>query len=212
MHRLEKDYIAQYGSYPTDENERLGYVLTNRRIPNLHETLQAEINRIKSIPWKVREFTFFIIPKATPRPRATTINGHSMFYVKGAKDHKQFFKYYTKNEDIEIIKTPIKFTSEVYVPTPSGMNATEEALAELGYIRPTSKPDWDNLAKTYCDMIQGLLIDDDALIIKGSLEKFYSIKPRVHIKLEYMEDFDCTFNRKKSIRKDEHRDGESDLC
>lgn len=212
MHRFEKEYMAQYGSYPTDDNERLGYVLVDRKIPNMIETLKEEINRIRSIKWKVREFTFYILPKATPRPRATSINGHYSFYVKGAKDHKQFFKSYTKNEDIEIIKTPTKFHSEVYVPTPSGMNAVERVLAELGYIRPTSKPDWDNFAKTYCDMIQGLLIDDDSLIIEGSLKKYYSIKPRIHIKLEYMEDFDCGFNRKKSIRKDEQKDGESDLC
>ena len=67
----------------------------------------------------------------------------------------------------------------------------------MGLIYPINKPDWDNLGKTYSDMIQDYLIADDALIIKGTSEKFYSIKPRIEIEIEYMEDFDSTFNRNK---------------
>ena len=46
-------------------------------------------------------------------------------------------------------------------------------------------------------MIQDYLIADDALIVKGTSEKFYSIKPRIEIEIEYMEDFDSIFNRNK---------------
>ena len=81
------------------------------------------------------------------------------------------------------------------------MNAVEQVLAELGYIRPTSKPDFDNLAKTYSDMIQGILLDDDAYIIKGVSEKYYSVKPRIEIKLRYMKEFDSVYNKKKIERK-----------
>ena len=78
------------------------------------------------------------------------------------------------------------------------MNRAEKMLAELGFIRPISKPDFDNLAKTYSDMIQGSLLYDDQLIVEGRSSKYYSIKPRIEITLEYMEDFDCDFNKRKS--------------
>ena len=46
-------------------------------------------------------------------------------------------------------------------------------------------------------MIQGLLIYDDALIIEGISRKWYSIKPRIEIKIKYMESFDSLFNLNK---------------
>ena len=83
------------------------------------------------------------------------------------------------------------------------MKGIEKVAAELGFIRPISKPDWDNVGKTYCDMIQDLLIYDDSFIIEGTTKKFYSIKPRIEITLSYMEDFDSDFNRNKILKKKE---------
>lgn len=77
------------------------------------------------------------------------------------------------------------------------MPPVTKICAEFGLVRPVGKPDWDNLAKTYCDMIQGLIIADDKLIVDGRLRKFYSVKPRVEIDLFYMQDHDSEFNRRK---------------
>jgi Holliday junction resolvase RusA-like endonuclease len=81
------------------------------------------------------------------------------------------------------------------------MNIIEKILSELGFIRPLTKPDWDNVAKAYCDMIIGYLIYDDSQIIEGSSSKYYSSKPRIEIELEYMEDYDSNFNRRKFDKK-----------
>ena len=64
-----------------------------------------------------------------------------------------------------------------------------------------SKPDWDNVGKAYCDMIQDILIYDDSLVVEGVSKKFYSVKPRIEITIEYMEDYDCEFNKKKITKK-----------
>ena len=84
------------------------------------------------------------------------------------------------------------------MPIPSSMKSVEQLCAELGFIRPLSKPDWDNLAKTYCDMINDCIISDDKNIIDGKLSKFYSIKPRIEITLQYASDFDSDYNERKS--------------
>lgn len=163
-------------------------------------TVYDEIKRITSLSWKHIGFTFYIIPKATPRPRSSRLpNGRMIFYVKGAGDHKQFLKEYLKNEDIQVIESAIKFDCKTYLPIPKGMPATTKVCAELGLVRPVVKPDWDNLAKTYCDMIQGLIIKDDRLIIDGRLRKFYSVKPRVEIDLYYLHGFDSEYNRRKIL-------------
>ena len=81
------------------------------------------------------------------------------------------------------------------------MRENEKILAEMGYIRPISKPDWDNVGKTYSDMIQGTLLFDDSLIIEGISRKFYSIKPRIEIKIEYMKKYDSLYNTNKMRKK-----------
>ena len=64
-----------------------------------------------------------------------------------------------------------------------------------------SKPDWDNLAKTYSDMIQDVILDDDAYIVEGTSMKYYSWKPRIEITIQYMDDYDSDFNRNKILKK-----------
>ena len=75
------------------------------------------------------------------------------------------------------------------------MNKKEVILAELGVIKPPISKDWDNLGKTYSDMIQKWLLINDGLIVKGTTEKFWSLKPRVEIILDYLVDFDCKYNK-----------------
>lgn len=77
------------------------------------------------------------------------------------------------------------------------MKKMEMLLAEVGLIRPISKPDFDNLIKTYTDMIQGTMLLDDSLVIEGVSRKFYSSKPRVEISISYMVEFDSIFNKNK---------------
>lgn len=198
---LKRDYDKLYKDIPSDPNGRLESLLATLKTKKLKDDLQNLYSYIQSIKWKRQEYVFYILPKATPRPRSTRLpNGKLLFYVKGANDHKQYLKWYLKDEDIELISTPVKFTCRVYLPIPKSMKNVEKICSELGLIRPVGKPDWDNLAKTYCDMIQGTILQDDKLIVEGHLYKYYSTKPRVEVSLSYMETFDCDFNRKKNVK------------
>ena len=195
---IEKEYNKLYGDIPKYNNERIEYLLKNTNLKRNKLKVYDEIKRINSIKWKKKSFTLYIIPKATPRPRS---GKNGIFYVKGASDNKKFFKEFIKDKELEIINTPCKIECISYLPISKSMNSVNKILAELGFIRPISKPDWDNLAKAYCDMIQGYLLEDDALIIEGISKKYYSIKPRVEITLEWMESFDCKYNEDKIINK-----------
>lgn len=199
---LKQLYDEKYGKIPDDADERLQYLISSFKSNKWEEQFLPYLQQIGKLKWKKRKFIFYIIPKATPRPRGFMRKGNIHFYVKGADDHKKFMKYYLKNmEDIELIQTSVKFDCKVFLPIPTTMKSVEQLCAELGFIRPMAKPDWDNLAKTYCDMINDLLITDDKNIIDGHLCKYYSIKPRIEITLEYLEDFDSDFNRKKCIER-----------
>lgn len=194
MLKIEKDYKKEYGDIPSNALSRVDYLLNKINLKRQKKSVLDEIKRISNIKWKSLSYTIYLLPKATPRPRS---GKSGIFYVKGAKDNHRIFEEFMMNQDIDLITTPIKFHCISYFPIPSSMNGVEQICAELGFIRPTSKPDWDNVAKAYCDMTQDLLLYDDSLVVEGTSMKFYSIKPRIEITIEYMEDFDSEFNKKK---------------
>lgn len=198
MIKEEKEYTKEFGNVPKDFAGRLDYILKDIKLSRVKATLYDELNRINNIKWKTLSYTIYLLPKATPRPR---LGKSGIFYVKGSNNNKKIMDNFMKMQDITLITTSVKFKCVTYYPIPKSMSPMEKILAELGLIRPLSKPDWDNVAKTYCDMMIGYLIYDDSQIIEGVSSKYYSSKPRIEIDIDYMEDFDSNFNRKKLERK-----------
>lgn len=199
MKKSELDYIDQYGDVSEDYLGRILEFLGDVRIGDKFiDWLSDEIDRIKSIKWNTIRFVIYLLPKATPRPRHNFLR--NTFYVMGAKDNRDIFEKAILDADIKMITTPCKFECISYLPIPSSMSNGQKLLAEAGLIRPIVKPDWDNLGKTYSDMIQGTLLFDDSLIVEGTSKKYYSFKPRIEIIIQYMDGYDSQFNKKK-IRK-----------
>ena len=198
------EYEEKYGSIPNDRDERLQFIMSKAKDQDrTFSSVPKEIERIRKIKWKTIEYVIYLIPKASPRPRKS-MNGH--FYVNGAADNKRFFKnFYKETLDTPIIDTPCKFYCDSYLPIPNDMSLVNQFLAELGLIRPLKKPDFDNLAKTYSDMTQGILLFDDALIIEGISRKWYSCKPRIEITFKYMEEYDSEYNRKRIFKAERHK-------
>lgn len=198
MLKMEKEYNELYGDIPSDYEGRLDYLIKDMKLSKFKVPIMKYLNKILKIKWNKLSYTIYLLPKATPRPR---MGNRGVFYVKGAKDNKKFFENFIKTQDVRLITTPVKFYCSSYFPIPKSMSSAEKIAAELGFIRPVSKPDWDNVGKAYCDMIQDILIYDDSLVIEGVSKKFYSVKPRIEITIEYMEEYDCEFNKKKITKK-----------
>lgn len=194
MLKNQKEYIEKYGDIPKDMVGRIDYLLrsfkTNRSTKGM---ITKSIKKCLEREWEEINYTIYLLPKATPRPRST-MNG--FFYVKGASDNKSLFKKEMVNFDHDMIYTPCEFYCNSYLPIPKAMNNLEKILAELGFIYPLL-PDFDNLIKTYTDMIKGTLIYDDSIIQTGVSRKYYSVKPRIEITIRYMKEFDSNFNQKK---------------
>lgn len=185
----EEEYLLKYGDIPSDPNKIAEYVL--EKYPINPKTLKKYMDQIESLEWKTVEFILYLIPTPTPRPR---YDGNH-FYVKGAAQNKKLIKKYIERN---IISTRCEITIEAYLPTPtSAMNNTEIYLAEKGLISPLNTADVDNLMKTYLDMIQGHLLVNDNLVTMGHLEKFFSVKPRLYIKIRYQNGYDSKFNERR---------------
>lgn len=196
----ELEYQMQYGGIPSTQEEILAYIEENFRINPAK--LQETIDHIKEIQWETIDFSMKIVPKPSPRPRLSKQGYH--FYVKGAADNKKAIAKYVKRH---IICTRTEIDIRAYLPTPvSSMSNVEIYLAEAGMISPVGGSDVDNLMKTYLDMIQGHLLLNDNIVTKGTLEKFYSLKPRLEITIRYQTDFDSKFNRRKVTSSKSYKD------
>ena len=194
----EKEYEKLYGNIPKEYDTRIFGLIDDSRI-NKRTKITDMIKESLDIRWNIVNFVIYLVPHATPRPRYNFFTHN--FYVKEAANNKKRFKKFIDKLDLDMITTPCKFYCSSYFPIPKSMSVGEKILAELGFVRPISKPDWDNIGKSYSDMIQGSLLYDDSLIIEGISKKYYSTKPRVEVQIKYMEGYDCKYNAKKMSKK-----------
>lgn len=193
--RQIEEYDKKYGKIPMDHDQILSYLEKELKLSEKDFLkIQEMDNYVENIPWEEVKIILPVIPKPTPRPRS---GKNGVFYVSGAAENKKLFKYYIE-EKYRMIYTQTYFSLTTYQPTPlSSMNRLEVYRAENKKITAASNPDFDNLAKTYSDMIQHLLIINDNIVTKGLVEKYYSVKPRVEIILKYQLGYDSKFNKRR---------------
>lgn len=192
--RQIEEYAEKYGKIPLDHEDILSYLKENLKLKeNDFKKIREMEEYANSIPWNNLKIILPIVPKGTPRPR----QGKYGFYVTGASENKKLCKYYIE-EVYHIIYTQTYFSVSTYLPTPiSSMTKLEIYRAELKSICPPTYPDWDNLGKTYSDMIQDILILNDNIITKGAVEKYFSVKPRVEIMISYQLGFDSKYSKRR---------------
>ena len=189
MSKLNQKYREFYEDLPDNYFDQIEYIKSHNKIND--KKVSDKIDEINNIEWKTIKFSFNVIPQPACRPRYS--NG--IFYVEGAKEN---WNYVAKIiQDSDIIHTACKLHIESYLPIPESMSSVEKILAQMKYIRPVSGGDWDNLGKTYSDAIQQTLIINDNIIISGTSEKYYCLKPRVDLTIEYQVDYDSKYNKRK---------------
>lgn len=76
---------------------------------------------------------------------------------------------------------PLRVTITSHMPVPKSWSKQKRSLALSGLVRPTGKPDWDNLAKAAGDSFNEVVWHDDSQIVEGAAIKVYSERPSLHI-------------------------------
>jgi Holliday junction resolvase RusA-like endonuclease len=70
---------------------------------------------------------------------------------------------------------------DAFFSIPKSWSKTDRCLAEDGHLRPTGKPDWDNLGKVFSDAMNKLVYKDDAQIVHCQVAKLYGPVPMVRV-------------------------------
>lgn len=63
----------------------------------------------------------------------------------------------------------------LYYPRPKSMAKHKRLMAQKGVLRPTVKPDVDNVIKSILDALNGVAFEDDRQIVQIECEKWYDI-------------------------------------
>lgn len=199
-----EEYVNKFGHIPVDYKERLEWLYDTL---NINETQAYDIlykrDMMKlNLSYFDTKIILFEIPEGSPRPRARLINRKNLsnmalsnpnfiqVYSLTGKEDNLFMKRLMTQEDFNAIDsmicTPCNIDIDCYSKTPSYYNKEDIILAEIGCYRPLSKPDWDNIEKKYSDMFNANIWLDDTLVVDGSIHKYYSVLPRIEIKLKYL--------------------------
>jgi Holliday junction resolvase RusA-like endonuclease len=82
---------------------------------------------------------------------------------------------------------PIVCTIMVYFPITKSTSKKKRTLMLEGKLRPTKKPDCDNIAKIILDALNTLAYDDDKQVVELLVMKEYAEVPRVEVRIESRE-------------------------
>lgn len=129
-------------------------------------------------------FSVPIIPKAAPRPRASTKNGVIRSYTpRTAQDWKRTVALAAERHmPRERIAGPVRVDVWFLLPRPQRLMRKKDPQGEVWC---TSKPDRDNLDKAVLDALAPFW-GDDAQVCAGTLAKVYHAKdgrPEVRVRV-----------------------------
>lgn len=198
------EYINKFGEIPIDYTDRLNWLYDKYKITDKQafEILHKRDMMIESLEYIDTEIILFEIPEGSPRPRFRIVNRANLsnmalsnpnfihVYSLTGKEDNTFMRRLISQEDFsaldQMICTPCIIDIYTFFKTPSYYNKEDTILAEIGLHRPISKPDWDNLGKKYSDMFNANVWLDDTLVIDGSVHRYFSVLPRIEIRVKYL--------------------------
>lgn len=77
--------------------------------------------------------------------------------------------------------TPLRILIRAYYLVPQSWSQKKKDKGLTNKIRPTTKPDWDNIGKIIGDALNKIAFCDDKQIVEGIVVKIYSDRPRVEV-------------------------------
>lgn len=214
-----EEYLKKYGEVPIDYRDRLAWLYDKLHITDkkAEEILNFRTQMYNFLYYRAYKVILFEEPEGTPRPRFRLVNRSNLVneamnngqfvhvYSLNAKEDNMFMKRLITNEEYyelnNIIYTPCDVEYFTYFKTPGYYNANDTILAEIGLERPLQKPDWDNVGKKYSDMYNGNVWIDDTCVVRGVVDRYYSVLPRIEINLYYLNGLYNIHQARSTVRK-----------
>ena len=134
----------------------------------------------------VTEFCIYGEPQGKGRPKFSTAGGH---VTTRTPDKTVLYENLVQTE--YRLQAGTRFPDDAmldvrvfaYYAIPKSVSKKKRQAMLDRKIRPTKKPDFDNIGKVICDSLNGVAYRDDAQIVDAQVRKFYSDEPRVVVSI-----------------------------
>lgn len=142
---------------------------------------------IRQGPQKIQ----FVIPgppQGKARPRVVRAkNGTSMTYTPDktvAYEELVRLRFKAAAQGFQFLENAqLAMQITAFYPIPKSKSKRIKSDMLSGIIRPTKKPDCDNVIKIICDALNELAYKDDAQIVVTQMSKYYGEVPRTIVKI-----------------------------
>lgn len=129
-------------------------------------------------------------PQGKQRPKARIFGkgqkARGMLYTpEKTVQYETFIKelFAIKYPDFEPVEIALTLVLTAGLTIPTSASRIKKQKMEDGEIRPTKKPDNDNVLKAVMDALEGLAYKNDSQIVSAGVDKFYSTKPGLMISI-----------------------------
>jgi len=131
------------------------------------------------------KFTICGEPKGKGRPRFNTKTGQAIT-PKDTVNYETLVRmeYMSQCDNVMFPDgSMLDMRIKAYYSIPKSVSKKKQAQMLEGIIRPTKKPDMDNVVKIIADSLNKVAYRDDTQIVDCQCRKFYSDKPRVEVRI-----------------------------
>ena len=188
--KTRADKLLEYNSKYTDRDydpDRSLRSYFKERNWDLNKASKKAAKKFKTIEnereYETIKITMYEYPMKTDRPR--TVKGHT-YSPNAAANHTYFEKAVRSvRKALSIITTPAEIEIDAYLEMPDQIKPDEVILFEA------------KVLEVVTDMLKNVLISDDDIFHTGIIHKYYSVLPRVEIRITYIKCHESDYIYKK---------------
>jgi len=128
-------------------------------------------------------------PVGKGRPRIGKVGAHArMFTPAKTVNYESMVAMFAHQAmaGAALLEDAVEVKMRIDCMIPASWSQKKQREAESGTLRPTSKPDVDNIVKAIFDAINGVVWKDDVQVVDLSVAKRYSLHPGVAVSIRHV--------------------------
>ena len=124
-------------------------------------------------------------PKGKGRPRASAVNGHARMRTPAETiQYENWVRVcYQREHGALRFAPPVVLEIDAYFEIPKSYTKKKRALCAQGLVRPTCKPDIDNVVKAVADALNGVVYKDDSGVVELRCAKRWGAPERLVVRV-----------------------------
>lgn len=135
----------------------------------------------------MRSFFWKGTPRGQGRPRFSRVNGAYKSSEDKAYERALCMAYWAEHAGKRPMDGPLTIRIKAIFPIPKSKPKQEQELMRQGEIKPTCRPDMDNIQKSVLDALNKVAFPDDKAVTWLIGQKVYGDVPGVYVEIDGVE-------------------------